>query len=66
VQYRVPKELSTFIQRAGCAARNPNLQATTVLLAEPSYFDDEKEKVAQRAVERSTKKWAMDICSHWL
>jgi superfamily II DNA/RNA helicase len=60
VQYRVPKELSTFIQRAGRAARNPNLQATAVLLAEPSYFDDEKEKAAQRAAERNAKKRAAD------
>jgi len=60
VQYRVPKELSTFIQRAGRAAHNPNLQATAVLLAEPSYFDDEKEKAAQRAAERNAKKRVAD------
>ena len=56
VQYRVPKELSTFIQRAGHAAHNPNLQATAVLLAEPSYFDDKKEKAAQKVLDRNMKK----------
>lgn len=56
VQYRVPKELSTWIQRAGRAARDPTLSATAVLIAEPSYFDEEKEQAAQRAAERIAKK----------
>jgi hypothetical protein len=35
------------------------LQATAILIAEPSYFDDKKEKVAQKAAERNTRKrWA--------
>ena len=60
VQYRVPRELSTWIQRAGRAARNPNLQATAILIAEPSYFDDEKEKVAQKTAERNSRKRRAD------
>jgi hypothetical protein len=32
------------------------LQATAILIAEPSYFDDEKEKVAQKAAERNARK----------
>lgn len=60
MQYRVPKELSTWIQRAGRAARDPNLSAHAVLLAEPSYFDDEKEASAQRAAVRAGKKRAAE------
>ena len=55
MQYRVLKELSTWIQRAGRAARNPKLSAKAVLIAEPSYFDDEKEVASQKAAERAQK-----------
>lgn len=59
VQYQVPRELSTWIQWAGQAAHDPTLQATAILIAEPSYFDDEKEKVAQKTAERNRRKrWA--------
>jgi superfamily II DNA helicase RecQ len=56
VQYRVPRELSTWIQRAGRAARNPDLSATAVLIAEPTFFDEEREAAAQRAADRNAKK----------
>ncbi|KZP21374.1 hypothetical protein FIBSPDRAFT_740932, partial [Athelia psychrophila] len=48
VQYRVPQNLSTWWQRAGCAGRSLSVDATAILLAEPQYFDDEKEKAALR------------------
>ena len=56
VQYRVPRELSTWIQRAGWAAHNPDLSATAVLIAEPTFFDEEREAAAQRAADRNAKK----------
>jgi len=56
VQYRVPKELNTWIQRAGRAARDPKLNAMAVLIAEPSYFDDKKKRAAERAAARDARK----------
>ena len=56
VQYRVPKELNTWIQRAGRAARDPKLNAMAVLIAEPSYFDDKKKRTAERAAARDARK----------
>ncbi|KIJ27530.1 hypothetical protein M422DRAFT_271266 [Sphaerobolus stellatus SS14] len=48
VQWRVPGSLCTLMQRFGRGARNLMLHATCILLAEPSYFTDYKEKAAER------------------
>ena len=36
--------------------RNPRLQATAILLAEPAFFDDEKEKAVKKELEKGTGK----------
>ncbi|KAF9030737.1 P-loop containing nucleoside triphosphate hydrolase protein [Hymenopellis radicata] len=51
IQYGVPKSLSTWWQRAGRAVRDYKLNGTAILLAEPSYFDDEKAKAATKKAE---------------
>jgi superfamily II DNA/RNA helicase len=61
VQYRVPRELSTWWQRAGRAGRNLGIKATAILLAEPCFFDDEKERLAAKSTERATQKRAAEV-----
>ncbi|KAH9917710.1 P-loop containing nucleoside triphosphate hydrolase protein, partial [Fomitopsis serialis] len=52
VQWRLPRDLNTLWQCFGRAARNPALWAVAILLVEARYFDEEKEKVKQRAEKR--------------
>ena len=61
MQYRVPKELSTWWQRAGRAGRNLGIKATAILLAEPCFFDDEKERLAAKSAERAKQKRAAEV-----
>ena len=51
--YSVPsyERVSTLWQRAGRAGRNLAIDAVAILLTESCFFDDEKDKVAQKAVE---------------
>ena len=58
MQYRVPRELSTWWQRAGRAGRRLDVKATAILLAEPCFFDDEKERLAAKSAERALKRAA--------
>lgn len=60
MQYGAPKELSTWWQRAGRAGRDHSINAVAILLVEPRYFDDEKEKSAQKAAEKTAGKRAAD------
>ena len=38
VQWKVPKDLNTLVQRFGRAVRNPDLQGVAILIAEPGWF----------------------------
>ncbi|KAL1680990.1 P-loop containing nucleoside triphosphate hydrolase protein [Schizophyllum commune] len=38
VQWKLPEKLSSFVQRAGRAARNPNIRSLAVLLVEPTAY----------------------------
>ena len=38
VQWKVPKDLNTLVQRFGRAVRCPDLQGVAILLAEPTWF----------------------------
>ena len=58
IQYRACKALSTWWQRAGRAGRRLSVDAIAILLVEPCVFDDEKEKVVQKAAEKATKNLA--------
>ena len=49
------KELGTFWQRAGHAGRNLAIDAVAILLTEACFFDDEKDKAAQKAIEWAQK-----------
>lgn len=49
------KELSTWWQRAGRAGRRLSVDAIAILLVEPCFFDDEKEKLVQKAAEKASK-----------
>jgi len=60
VQYGASKELSTYWQRAGRAGRDYSIDAVAILLVEPRYFDDEKEKMAQKAAEKTAGKRTAD------
>jgi len=51
IQYQAMKELSTFWQGAGHAGCNLAIDAVAILLTEACFFDDEKDKAAQKAVE---------------
>ncbi|KAL4258661.1 hypothetical protein AB1N83_011263 [Pleurotus pulmonarius] len=42
VQFMVPSSLSTWVQRAGRAGRNPNINSNAVLLVQPSVFQEAK------------------------
>lgn len=53
IQYRVCKELSTWWQRAGRAGRSLSVNAIAILLVEPCFFDDEKEKILKKAAEKA-------------
>lgn len=55
IQYRVCKELSTWWQRAGRAGRRLSVNSVAILLVEPCFFDDEKEKLVQKAAAKATK-----------
>ena len=58
IQYRACKELSTWWQRAGRTGRRLSVDAIAILLVEPCFFDDEKEKAVQKAAEKTTKNLA--------
>ena len=60
VQYGAAKELSTWWQRAGRAGHDYSIDAVAILLVEPCCCDDEKEKVAQKAAEKTAGKHAVD------
>ena len=60
MQYRVPRVLSTWWQRAGCAGRGLNIKAVAILLAEACFFDDEKERLAAKNAERAAQKRVAD------
>ena len=55
IQYRACKELSTWWQRAGRAGRSLSVNAVAILLVEPCFFDDEKEKLLKKAAEKVSK-----------
>lgn len=55
MQYRVPRSLGTWWQRAGRGGRRLSVDATAILLVEPRYFDLEKEKAAIRAAARAAE-----------
>ncbi|PSS32230.1 hypothetical protein PHLCEN_2v1999 [Hermanssonia centrifuga] len=59
VQWKVPKSLNTLMQRFGRAARNPLLQGIAILLAEPSWFYEERLALEQR--KRKRKKILADV-----
>lgn len=44
VQFLVPSSLSVWMQRAGRAGRNPNLNARAILLVQPTVFQVVKPK----------------------
>lgn len=44
VQFLIPSSLSIWMQRAGRAGRNPNLQARAILLVQPTVFQVVKPK----------------------
>ncbi|KAF9011587.1 P-loop containing nucleoside triphosphate hydrolase protein [Hymenopellis radicata] len=52
IQYRAPKSLSTWWQRAGRAVRDLELNGTAVMLVEKEYFDEEKKRLAEEAVKK--------------
>jgi len=51
----VCKELSTWWQRAGHTGRRLSVDAIAILLVEPCFFDDEKEKLVQKVAAKATK-----------
>lgn len=55
IQYRACKELSTWWQRAGRAGRRLSVNAIAILLVEPCFFDDEKEKLVQKVAEKVSR-----------
>jgi hypothetical protein len=55
IQYRACKELSTWWQRAGRAGQSLSVNAIAILLVEPCFFDDEKEKLLKKAAEKISK-----------
>ncbi|KAB5595270.1 hypothetical protein CTheo_1348 [Ceratobasidium theobromae] len=63
VQYQLASKYCTISQRFGRAGRNPTRKAKSVLLVEPKYFDDTKQKAKERAekaqVTRSQKRKAL-------
>ncbi|KAJ3541715.1 hypothetical protein NM688_g6047 [Phlebia brevispora] len=55
VQWRLPKSLSQFVQRAGRAARRRGHKGLAVLLVERSAYSIDLEKLAQEATVRTSK-----------
>jgi superfamily II DNA/RNA helicase len=55
IQYRATNKFSTWWQRAGQSGHSLAVKATAILLVEPCFFDEEKEKAAQKAEKRATK-----------
>lgn len=49
IQYCVPHNLSTWWQCAGHGGQRLSVDAIAIFLAEPRYFNDEREKAAARA-----------------
>ncbi|KAK0227589.1 P-loop containing nucleoside triphosphate hydrolase protein [Armillaria fumosa] len=49
VQYRAPKSINTWLQRAGQAVRDLRLLGTAILLAEPTLFDNGKAETTPTA-----------------
>jgi hypothetical protein len=58
IQYRATNKFSTWWQRAGWSGCSLAVKATAILLVEPCFFDEEKEKAAQKAAEHATKRAA--------
>ncbi|KAF8971523.1 P-loop containing nucleoside triphosphate hydrolase protein, partial [Flammula alnicola] len=52
VQWKVPKDLNTLMQRFGRGGRNFSLEATAILIAEPKWFYDEHLKKCERNLKR--------------
>jgi len=48
VQWKVPTDLNTLMQRFGHGVRNPSLMGITILITEPWYFYDEHQKSVRR------------------
>ncbi|KAI0267689.1 P-loop containing nucleoside triphosphate hydrolase protein, partial [Gloeopeniophorella convolvens] len=48
VQWRVPSDLCTLVQRFGRAARSLELQGLAILIAEPKHFYQTKEELARK------------------
>ncbi|KAI0072283.1 hypothetical protein K474DRAFT_1555970, partial [Panus rudis PR-1116 ss-1] len=42
VQWKVPKDINTLMQRFGRAVRNQALQGTAILIAEPQWFYEDR------------------------
>src|SRR5712691_11656732 len=55
VQWRVPKDLNTLMQRFGRAGRDFSLQAVAILLAEPKWFLEDHQKRLTRKRKRIQK-----------
>ena len=47
VQWKVPRDLNTVMQHFGLGARDPELQAVAILIAEPSWFYEVQMKKQQ-------------------
>lgn len=56
VQWKVPIDLNTLMQRFGRAARNTSLTGVAVLIAEPRYFYEEYQKQVRKRAGRKRKK----------
>ena len=56
VQWRVPKDLNTLMQRFGRAGRDFSLQAVAILLAEPKWFLEDHQKRLARKRKQSQKR----------
>jgi hypothetical protein len=56
VQWKMPSSLSAFVQRAGRAARSPNLQGLAVLIVEPGAYEDDLFTPKEAVVDMPKKK----------
>lgn len=61
MQWRLTCDLNTLWQRFGRAACDPMLWAVAVLLVEPKFFDEEKEKAKTRVEKRAVKRMAAEL-----
>ncbi|KAI0688585.1 P-loop containing nucleoside triphosphate hydrolase protein [Cytidiella melzeri] len=53
VQWKVPSSLNTLIQRFGRAACDYSLQGVAILIAEPSWFYEEKARLQEMRAQRT-------------